>query len=52
MVAVVAPDLVPLAIAALSARGVAATLIGEVVPAGALDGRRYAEGALEMLGSA
>jgi phosphoribosylformylglycinamidine cyclo-ligase len=52
MIAVVAPDLVPLAIAALAARGVAAALVGEVVPAGALEGGRYAEGPLEMLGTA
>ncbi len=47
MVVVVPPDGVPLAISTLGEAGLAATLVGEVVPERSLGGRRYAEGPLE-----
>jgi phosphoribosylformylglycinamidine cyclo-ligase len=50
MVAVLPIDALPVAIEALDERGIAAMLIGEVVPVEALDGRSYAEGTLEMVG--
>jgi phosphoribosylformylglycinamidine cyclo-ligase len=49
MIAVVAPDAVPLVIGALAADGVSAALIGEVISAEAGDGSRYVEGALEVV---
>jgi phosphoribosylformylglycinamidine cyclo-ligase len=50
MIAVLPLDAVPLAIETLSGLGVPAALVGEVVPADALDGRRYVEGRLQMVG--
>ena len=47
MVVVVDPAAVRPALAALADRGIAAAHVGEVVPAEALDGRRYAEGPLD-----
>ncbi len=47
MVAVVAPDAVPLVIDALAAAGVGSVLVGEVVDAEAGGGSRYIEGPLE-----
>ncbi len=44
MIVVVASDAVEATLAALDALGVAAWLVGEVVPVAALGGRRYAEG--------
>ena len=49
MVAVVAPDAVPAALAAFAAEGLDARPIGEVAPVDELGGR-YAEGPLERLG--
>jgi phosphoribosylaminoimidazole (AIR) synthetase len=49
MVAVVAPDAVPAALAAFGAEGLDARPIGEVAPFDELGGR-YAEGPLERLG--
>jgi phosphoribosylformylglycinamidine cyclo-ligase len=48
MVAVVAPDAVPAALAALGTEGLDARPIGEVTPIDELGGR-YAEGPLERL---
>ena len=47
MIAVVAPEAIPAAIAAFEAHGVAATVVGEVVPADETDGVRYVEGPLD-----
>jgi phosphoribosylformylglycinamidine cyclo-ligase len=50
MVAVLPPDAVPVAIRTLSDHGLAATLVGEVVPMAELGGARYAEGPLDRSG--
>jgi phosphoribosylformylglycinamidine cyclo-ligase len=49
MVAVVPPEAVGLAIRTLSDEGLAAAVVGEVVPAVALDGQRYVEGPLKLV---
>ena len=43
MVAVLDPETVPTAVATLADRGIAATVIGDVIDAAAVDGRRYVE---------
>jgi phosphoribosylformylglycinamidine cyclo-ligase len=50
MVAVLPPDAVPVAIRTLSDHGLAATLVGEVVPMAELGGARYAELPLDRSG--
>jgi phosphoribosylformylglycinamidine cyclo-ligase len=50
MIAVVAPDAVPLAIEALAAHGVPAGLVGEVIRVDKAGGGRYVEGPLEVVG--
>jgi phosphoribosylformylglycinamidine cyclo-ligase len=46
MIAVVAPDAAPATIAAFTAEGVPATLVGEVVESASIDGARYQEAVL------
>jgi phosphoribosylformylglycinamidine cyclo-ligase len=48
-IVVLDPADVPAASASLAAHGIAATLVGEVVPVAALDGARYVEAPLEVL---
>jgi phosphoribosylformylglycinamidine cyclo-ligase len=43
MVAVLDPETVPTAVAILADRGIAATVIGDVIDAASVDGRRYVE---------
>ena len=47
MVVVVSPDVAARAVADLTSRGVSAAVVGEVVEAGTVEGRRYIEGPLE-----
>jgi phosphoribosylaminoimidazole (AIR) synthetase len=49
MVVVLPRDGVTAAIGALAVHGVAATVVGEVVAADAVDGERYVEGPLEAV---
>jgi hydrogenase maturation factor len=49
MVVVLPADAAPRAVETLAAAGIEAAVVGEVVPAGTVDGRRYVEGPLEAV---
>jgi phosphoribosylformylglycinamidine cyclo-ligase len=49
MIAIVAPEAAPIAIAALAAHGVPAAVVGEVVSVDGAGGARYVEGPLEVV---